>query len=99
MTAHFAREGRAYEGHEGLREYQRDVLELWEDLELLPLEYQAVVGVVVVIGNVHVRGPTSEFRAPVVWTWKLRGDRIVEGSVHSDLRSARAALGRRSERA
>jgi ketosteroid isomerase-like protein len=94
VTAHLARDGRPYEGHEGIREYSRDVLELWEELELRPLEYQAVVGVVVVIGEVRARGATGEFRAPAVWTWKLDGDRIVEGSVHSDLGTARAALGR-----
>jgi len=92
VTAQIARGGRPYEGHAGIREYVRDALALWEEIELVPLEYQAVVGVVVVIGEVRARA-SSEFRAPVVWTWKLRGERVIEGRVHSDLECARAALG------
>lgn len=93
VTAQVARDGEAYEGHEGLRQYGRDVLALWEELELLPREYQAVVGVVVVIGEVHGRGGGGEFSAPVVWTWRLRGEKIVEGIVHSGLSAPREALG------
>jgi ketosteroid isomerase-like protein len=93
VTAQLAREGRPYEGHAGIREYFRDAVELWDELELVPLEYQAVVGVVVVIGEVRARARMGEFTAPVVWTWKLRGERVVEGSIHSDLTCAREALG------
>jgi ketosteroid isomerase-like protein len=93
MTAKFAHEGRPYEGHAGIREYFEDAEALWQKLELVPFEYQAVVGAVVVIGEVHGRGANGELRAPAVWTWKLRGQRIVEGSIHSDPASARKALG------
>lgn len=93
VTAQVARDGRPYEGHAGIREYFRDAVELWEEVELVPLEYQAVVGVVVVIGEVRARARTSEFTAPAVWTWRLSGERVIEGSVHSDLACAREALG------
>jgi len=99
VTAHFAHEGHSYEGHAGIREYVRDVEELWEQIDLIPLEYQAVVGVVVVIGEVRARASSNEFRAPVVWTWRLRDGLIVEGRVHSDLADACAALGVREPRA
>jgi ketosteroid isomerase-like protein len=93
VTAQVARDGRPYEGHAGIREYFLDAVELWEELELVPLEYQAVVGVVVVIGEVRARARAGGYTAPVVWTWKLRGERVVEGSIHSDLSCAREALG------
>jgi ketosteroid isomerase-like protein len=93
VTAHLAGDGRPYEGHAGIREYFLDAVELWEELELVPLEYQAVVGVVVVIGEVRARAGAGGYTAPVVWTWKLRGERVVEGSIHSDLSCAREALG------
>ena len=92
VTAHLLRGGRRYVGHEGIREYHDDVAAMWEVLELVPVEYQAVAGVVVVIGEVRGRAD-GELRAPAIWTWKLRNGLIVEGSVHSDLGSARAALG------
>ncbi len=92
LTAHLVRGGTPYEGHEGIREYHDDVAATWEELQLVPVEYQAVAGVVVVIGEVRGRAD-GELRAPAIWTWKLRNGLIVEGSVHSDLESARAALG------
>ena len=92
VTAQIMRGGRPYEGHEGIREYHEDVAAIWEELELVPVEYQAVAGVVVVIGEVRGRAD-GELRAPAIWTWELRNGLIVEGSVHSALESARAALG------
>ncbi len=91
VTAHLARDGQPYVGHAGIREYIDDVAALWNELELVPLEYEAVMGVVVAIGEVRARA-NGELRAPVVWTWKLRDGLVVEGSVHSDLESARTAL-------
>jgi ketosteroid isomerase-like protein len=93
ITAHAARGGEPYVGHAGIREYFEDVAALWQELDLVPLEYEAVLGVVVVIGEVHARGPSGELRAPAVWTWMLRNGLIVEGSVHSDVNSALEALG------
>jgi ketosteroid isomerase-like protein len=99
VTAHASRGGEAYVGHAGIREYFEDVAALWQELDLVPLEFEAVLGVVVVIGEVHARGPSHELRAPAVWTWMLRDGLIVEGSVHSDVASALAALGEREAQA
>jgi ketosteroid isomerase-like protein len=93
VTAQVTRGGRPYEGHDGVREYVEDVGRIWDELELVPSAFEAVVGVVVVIGEVRARGPAGEVRQSTVWTWRLRDDRIVEGSVHSDLDAARQALG------
>jgi ketosteroid isomerase-like protein len=93
VTAHMARGGKAYEGHDGIRQYLADASALWLELELLPRDFQAVLGVVVVIGEVRARGPAGEIRTPTVWTWKLHGDLIVEGTVHADLDPPRQALG------
>jgi ketosteroid isomerase-like protein len=93
VTAQVTRGGRPYEGHAGVREYMEDVGRLWDELELVPAEFEAVLGAVVVIGEVRARGPAGELRQPTVWTWRVRDDRIVAGSVHSDLDAAREALG------
>jgi ketosteroid isomerase-like protein len=93
VTAHFARGGRAYEGHDGIREYMLDVDRLWHEVKLVPREFEAVGHAVVVIGEVHARGPRGELSEPTVWTWKMRDGLAVEGRVHSDVRSAREALG------
>jgi ketosteroid isomerase-like protein len=93
ITAQVTREGRPYEGHAGVREYIDDALRVWDEIELVPSEFQSVLGAVVVIGEVRARGPAGEVRQPTVWTWRLRDDQIVEGSVHADLEAARQALG------
>jgi ketosteroid isomerase-like protein len=93
VTAHLARGGRAYEGHAGIREYMADASRLWEELELVPIQYEAVVDAVVAIGEVRARGAGGELRQPTVWTWKLRDGLIVDGRVHSDVKAARQALG------
>jgi ketosteroid isomerase-like protein len=93
VTAHIARGGRAYEGRAGIREYMADASRLWEELELVPIQYEAVVNAVVAIGEVRARGAGGELRQPAVWTWKLREGLIVDGRVHSDVKAAREALG------
>jgi ketosteroid isomerase-like protein len=93
VTAQVTRGGRPYEGHAGVREYIEDVERVWDELELVPGAFEAVVGVVVVIGEVRARGPAGEVRQSTVWTWRLRDERIIEGSVHSDVDAARQALG------
>jgi ketosteroid isomerase-like protein len=93
VTAQVTRGGRPYEGHAGVREYVEDVGRLWDELELVPAEFEAVVGAVVVIGEVRAQGPAGEVRQPTVWSWRVRDELIVEGSVHSDLDAAREALG------
>jgi hypothetical protein len=58
---------------------------LGERLELVPLEFEAVLGVVVVIGEIRARSPAGTIRPPTVWTWKLCDGLIVECSVHTDV--------------
>ena len=98
VTAQVTRGGRPYEGHAGVREYLEDVGRIWDELELVPAAFEAVVGVVVVIGEVRARGSAGEVRQSTVWTWRLRDELIVEGSVHSDLAAARQALGQGATR-
>jgi ketosteroid isomerase-like protein len=93
VTAEVARGGRPYEGHEGIREYFDDIERIWQDVETLPLQYEAVVDAVVVIGEVRLRAAAGELREPAIWSWKLRDGLVVDGRVHSDVEMARRALG------
>jgi ketosteroid isomerase-like protein len=94
ITSELTRQGAPYVGHDGVREYALEVESLWQDVELVPMEFEAVGDAVVTIGEVRVKGPGGEFRQPVVWTWRLRRGLISEVRVHADVAAAREALGR-----
>ena len=80
-TAELAGRTGPYEGREGMREYMADVERLWDELTVLPEDYRAVAGSVIIFGRVHGRRGDYEVHTPVIWTWRLREGRIVSGSV------------------
>lgn len=70
-----------YRGHAGVREYFDDVARVWAELEVEPIDYRSAAGSVVIFGRVHGRRHDGEpFEGGVLWTWKLRGGRIVSGA-------------------
>ena len=93
VTAAVTRGGRPYVGHEGLREYARDVEQLWREIELRPVEFDRIGNAVVVLGEVVARGAGGALRQPTVWSWKLSEGLVVECRVDSSVRAAREALG------
>jgi ketosteroid isomerase-like protein len=93
VTAAVSRGGRPYVGHEGIREYWRDVQRLWQELNLVPVEFELIGEAVVVLGEVRARGVAGVLRQPAVWTWKLSDGLVVDCRVDSDVRAAREALG------
>lgn len=97
VTAAVTRGGRPYVGHEGIRQYARDVERLWRELTLLPIEFDEVGPAIVVLGEVRARGAAGDLRQPTVWTWKFSGGLVVECRVDSDVRAARDALGESKE--
>ncbi len=93
VTSAVTREGRPYVGHPGIREYFSDVDRLWQSLELLPLELFENDDAVTVLGEVRARGSAGALRQPTVWTWRFRGQLVIDCRVDSDLSAARQALG------
>jgi len=71
-----------YRGHDGLREYFADAEALWEELTLHPDDVRATIDSVVVFGHVDARLRGRAIRRQVVWTWKLRGGKVVVLRVH-----------------
>lgn len=93
VTAAVTRQGGPYVGHDGIREYFRDVDSIWQALELFPHEFEQQRDAVVVTGEVRARGSAGELREPAVWTWQLRDGLVIDCRVDSDLAAARSALG------
>jgi uncharacterized protein len=71
-----------YYGHDGVREYFADAEATWEELKLHPTDVRATVDAVVVFGHVDARLRGRSVRRQVVWTWKLRGGKVVVLRVH-----------------
>lgn len=65
-------EGRTYHGHEGARQYFRDLDEAWKDYRLLPEDFvdagDRVVGLFHVVAEAHISGIRLERRLGVVYT-------------------------------
>ena len=71
-----------YLGHDGLREYFADAQRAWDELTLRPEDFRATVDSVVVFGHVDARSGEELLRRRIVWTWKLRGGKVVALRVH-----------------
>jgi ketosteroid isomerase-like protein len=93
-TASFAREGKPYRGHEGLRQYFDDVASVWRTLEVVPHDFRDLGDRVLVIGRVYARGAGGYISdSPTQWLWGVRGDQVVWGRVFTSRAEALAAAG------
>jgi uncharacterized protein len=93
-TASFARQGEAYVGHEGMRQYFADVGRVWRTLEVVPHDFRDLGDRVLVFGRVYARGEGGYISdSPTQWLWKVSGGRIVWGRVFTNRAEALAAAG------
>jgi ketosteroid isomerase-like protein len=66
-----------YRGHDGLRQYFRDVERVWRELTVEAGDFRVVPGSVVVMGHVEGHDGETRIRRRVLWTWRLRDARAV----------------------
>ena len=66
-----------YRGHDGLRQYFRDVERVWRELTVEAGDFRVVPGSVVVMGHVEGHDGKTRIRRRVLWTWRLRDARAV----------------------
>ena len=71
-------EGNVYRGHDGIREWAREVTDAFDDLHLIAEEFREVSDVVVGLGHVKARGGASrlELDVPSGWVVAVRDGRI-----------------------
>ena len=88
-------EGGAYHGHDGVREYVRDVNEAFESLEATVDRVLDVGDLVIAVGRLHYRGKTSgvELDAPMGWVYKFRRGKLVYLRAFQDPEQALEAVG------
>ena len=88
-------EGKAYRGHEGMREMLADFDQDWESLHLEPEEFKDAGDTVVVLGRLRARGRTSgvDLDVPMGFVWKLRDGKGAYAETFSEPQDALRSAG------
>jgi ketosteroid isomerase-like protein len=76
-TAQLVGRDQPYRGRDGILRYFEDVESAWEVLELHPESVRSVQGSVVVFGTVRGRAQGRDVELRALWTWQLRGGRVI----------------------
>jgi ketosteroid isomerase-like protein len=92
VTADYAGRTEPYRGHEGMREYFRDVALIWDDLRLIPREFREVGDSILVTGRVSARSPARIVEGSTGWVWRVRDGRVVYGRVYPSAGDAERAV-------
>jgi ketosteroid isomerase-like protein len=94
VTGMVAGRNEPYRGHDGLKEYLTDVAELWDEIELMPVNFHELSDSrLVVFGRVRARRELAVIDAPNAWLWEMGEGRIRSVRVFGDPQGARALLG------
>jgi ketosteroid isomerase-like protein len=94
VTGMVAGRDEPYRGHDGLKEYLRDVGEMWDEIELAPTDFHELSDSrLVVFGRVRARRELAVIDAPNAWLWEVGEGRIRSARVFGDPQSARELLG------
>jgi ketosteroid isomerase-like protein len=92
VTSDYAGRTEPYRGHEGMREYFRDVALVWDDLRLTPREFREVGDSILVTGRVTARSPARIVDGSTGWVWRVRDGRVVYGRVYPSAGDAERAV-------
>jgi ketosteroid isomerase-like protein len=92
VTADYAGRTEPYVGHDGIRDYFRDVGDVWDDLRLTPIEFRQLGETILVTGKVSARSPARLIAGSSGWIWRLRAGKVVYGRVYPSAAEAIAAL-------
>lgn len=92
VTSDYAGRTEPYVGHEGIREYFRDVASVWDELRLTPSEFRQVGETILVTGRVSARSPARVVAGSTGWIWRIRDGKLFYGRVYPSAAEAIAAL-------
>jgi ketosteroid isomerase-like protein len=92
VTADYAGRTDPYLGHEGIREYFRDVASVWDDLRVTPTDFRQLGETVLVTGKVTARSAARVIAGSSGWIWRVREGKIVYGRVYPSAGDAISAM-------
>ncbi|HEX3277527.1 MAG TPA: nuclear transport factor 2 family protein [Thermoleophilaceae bacterium] len=81
-----------YRGHDGLRQYFRDVSAVWDELRIVPGEYREDGDVILVTGRVSARSPARIVAGSTGWIWRVRDGLVTYARVYPSAADAMAAF-------
>jgi ketosteroid isomerase-like protein len=81
-----------YRGHDGLREYFRDVASVWEELRLTPREFREEGDLILVTGKASARSRSRTVTGSTGWIWRVRDGKVAFVRVYASAADATAAL-------
>lgn len=93
--AMFGPEGTVYRGHEGIRQFIRDVDEVLPGLQVDPLEIRDLGERIVANGRLQARGRASgaEVESPIGWLVEFNEGRVIRMTDYLDPKEALEAAG------
>ncbi len=91
----FGQEATVYRGHEGIRQFVRDIDEVMSEVQVRALEVRDLGDRLVANGHLEARGRTSgaPVEAQVGWLVEFKDGRVIRMSDHPNLAAALAAAG------
>jgi ketosteroid isomerase-like protein len=92
VTGEHAGRTEPYRGHEGMRQYFRDLAAVWEELHLTPREFRASGEVILVTGKVSARSRSRTVTGSTGWIWRVRDGKVTYVRVYASAADAVAAL-------
>jgi ketosteroid isomerase-like protein len=92
VTSDYAGRTEPYRGHEGVREYFRDVALVWDDLRLSPSDFRKVGDSILVTGRVSARSPARIVEGSTGWVFRVDDGRVVYGRVYASAADAEQAV-------
>jgi ketosteroid isomerase-like protein len=93
-TASFAQGGRSYRGLDGVVRYVHDVGRVWDELEVIPQQFEEVGDSVMVSGRLRARREGSFLiDEPAHWVFEFRNGKVLRACAYTDRDAALTALG------
>jgi ketosteroid isomerase-like protein len=93
VTGDYAGRTEPYRGHDGMRQYFRDVAALWDELRLTPRDFRQSGETILVTGGVSARSPARVVAGSTGWIWRVRRGKVVYARVYASAAEAIAAFG------
>jgi ketosteroid isomerase-like protein len=92
VTGDYAGRTEPYRGHDGIRQYFRDLATVWDELRIVPDEFRSDGDKILVTGRVSARSPARIVAGSTGWIWRLRDSLVVYARVYPSAAEAMAAF-------
>jgi ketosteroid isomerase-like protein len=92
VTGDIAGRAGPYRGHDGIREYFRDVATIWDELRIVPGEFRQDGDTILVTGRVSARSPARIVAGSTGWIWRVADGLVTYARVYPSAADAMAAF-------